>query len=176
MATHISLIRPGTKGVFGVFCIGILILSRCGPDLPDECGENVKRVVHIDFSGPDVIETTPDFDWAGYAVTITIEREDASKPASVCYAVRDEDAWWFDDVLDFNIMGFPVTSTGQSDTRTLEGQFVLWAKDDDNVCGDGALPGDFKVEGCSGETEAEVYLQLCGSDGPDSPEHKIRLD
>jgi len=149
----------------------ILMLSGCGPDIPEECGENIKTVVSIDFSGPSVIKTTPDYDFAVYDVTITVEKEDESKAARVCYAVRDDDPWWFDDVLDAYFMVIPV---GEN-TRTLEGQFVLWAKDDDNICGAGSLPGDAKVEGCSGENEAEVYLQPIGSGGSESPRHTIRL-
>ena len=166
------------KVVLGIVGIGILAVIGCSPGIPEECGENVKKVVSVDFSGPDVIETTPEYDFAGYDVTITIEKDDESKEARVCYAVRDEDPWYkgpwgVDDVLDAASMVIPAGKN----TRTVEDQFVLYAGgDDDNVCGAGALPGDAKVEGCSGESAAEVYLQPIGSSGSESPRHTIRLE
>lgn len=164
------------RSAFGVLSIGILMLTGC-VSIPEECGENVRRVVSIDFSGPGVIQTTPDYDFAGYDVTITVEKVDDNDIARVCYAVRDDDPWYkffwaVDDVLDANFMVFPP----HENTKTLEGQFVLYAKNDDEICGGGALPGDAKVEGCSDESEAEVYLQPIGSEGPESPRHTIRLE
>ena len=172
--------RRRNRGIRGAFPVivsaGTLMLSGCGPSIPEECGENVQEVVSISFSGPSVIETTPGYDFAGYDVQITVEKKDASKAARVCYAVRDEDPWYkgpwaIDDVLDANSMVVPVGTN----THALEDHFVLWAKDDDNICGAGALPGDAKVEGCSGEEEAEVYLDPQGSAGADSPIRVIRL-
>ena len=169
--------RSWPVGTFVMLSIGILMLSGCRPDIPELCGQNVQKVESMGFSGPSVIETTPDFDFAGYDVTITIEKEDDHESARVCYVVRDDDPWYkffwaIDDVLDANFMVIPA---GEN-TRTIEGHFALWAKDNDEICGTGALPGDLKVEGCSGEDEAEVYLQPIGSGGSESPMHKIRVD
>ena len=156
--------------------VSVFLIFACA-DLPEDCGRNVRKVVALDFEGPTVIETTPEFDFTAYDVTITVEKENREDSAQVCYAVRDEDPWYkffwaVDDVLDANFM---VISAGQN-SRTFERHFTLFAKDDKEVCGRGALPGDLKVEGCSGEREAEVYLDPQGSDGPDSPIHKIRVE
>jgi len=164
------------QAAWGILVIGILAFPGC-TSTPEECGENVQKVVSIDFSGPSVIPTTPEYDFAAYDVTITIDKNSDDEPSQVCYAVRDEDPWYkgpwgVDDVLDANIMNFPVGVN----TRTLEETFVLWAKNDNEVCGAGALPGDLKVEGCSGEKKAEVYLDPRGSAGQDSPKHDVRVD
>jgi hypothetical protein len=108
-------------------------------------------------------------------VTITIQKEDDSKGATVCFVVRDQDPWYklfwgVDDVLDFGIFLFQ----SDEETRTNEGVFSL-IENDGEVCGRGAWNPDFA--GCSGEDEAEVYLQVIEPDssGPDSPIHKVRL-
>jgi hypothetical protein len=69
-----------------------------------------------------------------------------------------------------NYVMFPVGET----QRTLEGHFTL-VEIDGEVCGWGAIPGDAKVKGCSDEDEAEVYLDIIGSDGASSATHSIRV-
>ena len=151
----------------------LVTLTGCMPDVPDNCGENVKKVENIDFRGPNVIPDNPGF--AGYDVTITIQKEVEGESATVCFAVRDEDPWYkffwaVDDVLDSGLFLFP----GDQTTRTNEGVFVL-RNEGGEICGTGAWHPDFA--GCSDEKEAEVYLQVIepGSTGPDSPIHKIEL-
>jgi hypothetical protein len=161
--------------IFAVGALTPLSLTAC-PDIPEECGMNVADVIRLEFSGPSTIQTTQDYDFAGYDVSVSIAKEDAALPGLICFAVRDNDPWtkgpWaVDDVLDANIILLEPGVT----TRTLEGHFVLWAKNDDDICGGGALPGSFKVEGCSGESEAEVYIHSLGVDGRSS-EHTISLE
>lgn len=149
--------------------------AACSPDAPSQCGQNVEKVVRLDFSGSSTIETAGDDDFEGYAVTVTIVRKDPQETAIVCYAVRDDDPfyklfWAVDDVLDANFLFLRT----QQDTRVFEGNFILEA-DDDEVCGAGAIPGTMKVKGCSGEREAEVYIHPYGSPGPRSPVRAIRL-
>lgn len=169
--------KPRRHRVFSGVIALFVPLVACGPDIPEECGENVAQVTSIDFAGPSVIATTPEFDFEGYDVTAEIEKTDGDQPATLCLAVRDDDPWtkgpWaVDDVLDANVIVFPARTT----RRTLPGHFSLFAKDDDEVCGTGALPGDSTVEGCSGEREAEVYLQPINSEGAESPRHAIRVE
>lgn len=157
-----------------ILCMGIS-LSACGPDVPEECGRNVERVVSLDFSGASTISETGDNNFEGYDVTATIVRTHSDSAARVCYAVRDEDParklfWAVDDVLDAGQLYFPP----RQDTRTFEGNLVLEARDGE-VCGSGSLPEPFKVRGCSGEREAEVYIHPYGSSGPSSPIHKITV-
>ncbi len=97
--------------------------------------------------------------------------------ATLCYAGRDDDPWTklifgIDDVLDTSVILFP----GDLATRTMPGFISVLAKNDDEVCGTGALQAGLKVEGCSGEREAEVYLQPIGSEGPESPRHVVRVE
>jgi hypothetical protein len=153
-----------------------LFVAGC-PSTPEDCGKNVKRVVRIAFDGPAVLQTTSPGDQpgAGYTVTAVIEPQDSTQPAQICYAVRDDDPWtklfWaVDDVLDANYIMFPVGET----QRTFEGHFTL-VEIDGEVCGWGAIPGDAKVKGCSDEDEAEVYLDVIGSDGASSATHSIRV-
>ena len=155
-----------------IFAFGIFLLTGCA-DFPEDCLQNVKSVVSLDFSGPNTIELTPQYDFAGYDVTIVVEKEDQNKPARVCYIVRDDDPWtkflWaIDDVLDASFVLIPA---GQN-SRTAEGNFVLYAKNDNNICGAGSLPGDLKISDCSGESQAEVYLQ---TEGRESTRHVITL-
>ena len=103
--------------------VSVFLIFACA-DLPEDCGRNVRKVVALDFEGPTVIETTPEFDFTAYDVTITVEKENREDSAQVCYAVRDEDPWYkffwaVDDVLDANFM---VISAGQN-SRTFEGHF-----------------------------------------------------
>lgn len=159
--------------IVGVYLIVFTMAMGCGSDLPSECGQNVKRVTSLNFAGPSVIPSQPGY--ASYDVSISIEKNDRSLPSRVCYAIREEDSWlrlfWsVDDVLDFYFMDFPP----RQETKTAPGQFLLENRDDE-VCGTGALPGAAKVRGCSGESEAQVYMQPMGSPGPSSPNHLIRI-
>ena len=168
--------KRGTSSVWSmgiVNLVGVVAVLGCGPDVPKECGANVKRVTSMDFSGPTVIPSNPGY--SGYDVTISVEKNDDAAPARVCYAVRDDDPWtklfWsVDDVLDAYFMDIPARET----TKTLPGQFVLDIEHGE-VCGWGAIPGSGKVKACSGESEAEVYLETIGSSGPNSPTHDIRV-
>ena len=144
------------------------------PDVPDECGTNVRKVEKIDLRGPNIIPKNPGF--VGYDVTIQIQKDDDTKGATVCFAVRDEDPWYklfwaVDDVLDSGIFLFQ----SNQNTRTNEGVFVL-RDEGGEICGTGAWNPEFA--GCSDEKEAEVYLQVIEQDslGPDSPIHVIRLE
>jgi len=149
------------------------LLTAC-PDIPEECGMNVDRVTRLSFSGPSVIPPAPDQeDFAGYDVSVTVEKDTPGSEAIVCYAVRDDDPitklfWAVDDVLDSNFIYLEPEQT----SRTLEGNFVLVARHDEEVCGGGALSPE--NAGCSGEEEAEVYLQPIGSDGVETSRRSIR--
>lgn len=153
--------------------LSIILSAGCGPDIPEECGQNVKRVVSIDFSGSNEIQATPGYDFEGYDVTVEVEKIDPAKAAMVCYAVRDQDWWIFiDDVLDANI----ITIRANETKRTMKGHFVLEAQNNDrSICGSGALPGGLQVRGCSGERGPQVYLQPLESEGGNSPIHVIRI-
>lgn len=133
------------------------ILSGCGPDIPEECGQNVAEVTRIEFSGPSEV----DEDGAGYTVTIGIERTNGEGPAIVCYAVRDDDGVFnVDDVLAANFMIF----TGTAETKTEAGAFSL-LDGNGELCGFGIVADE---NGCAGESETGVYLDVIGSDGDDS--------
>ncbi len=138
---------------------------------PEDCGRNVTRVASVDYAGPSTIPSSGAI--VGYSVTMTIERTNPGDVAIACFIVRDEDPWYkffwaVDDVL---AAGFIVFPEGQ-DTRTMEGHFSLFTfEGDDEICGAGN-PSD--NDGCSGEEEAEVYLQTVDSSGPTSPESPMR--
>lgn len=152
---------------------GCLLLSAC-PEIPEQCGENVARVQSISFDGPSVLESRPEGGaWSGYNVTVAVEPVDRNADWVMCYAVRDDDPyykffWAVDDVLDANVIA---PRDGRTEV-TFEGHFILEERDDE-VCGAGAIPGADKVRDCSGEGEAEVYLDVIGSDGPSSSTHTI---
>jgi hypothetical protein len=147
--------------------VGLLPLCACSG--PDGCGQNVAEVVSLSFKGPSRIPADPG--WVGYDVSATIRKVDPKKDARLCYVVRDDDPfykffWAVDDVLDANFLAF---SSGV-DTVSREGQFLLEVQDGD-VCGAGALPGTLQVKGCSGESEAEIYIQpVTEASGPTGPE------
>jgi len=137
---------------------------------PDDCGKNVARVVSVSYEGPSTVPASGDV--RGYAVTMMIERTDPTQDAIACFAVRDEDPWYkffwaVDDVL---AAGFILFRVGQ-DTVTMEGHFALFSIDGDNICGGGNPSSE---DGCSGEDEAEVYLQTVDASGPTSPESATR--
>jgi hypothetical protein len=140
---------------------------------PEDCGKNVSKVVRIDFNGPSTIPSSGDIEFVGYSVTMTIERSKPDEIATACFIVRDEDPWYkffwaVDDVLAAGFILFPV---GQ-DTRTMEGHFSLYKRQgQNNICGAG-FPSD--SDGCSGESEAEVYLQTVNRSGPTSPKSAVR--
>jgi len=137
---------------------------------PEDCGKNVARVVSISYEGPGTVPSSGDV--RGYAVTMTIERSNLDEAAIACFIVRDEDPWYkffwaVDDVL---AAGFILFRVGQ-DTVTMEGHFALFTVDGDNICGGGNPSSE---DGCSGEDEAEVYLQTVDASGPTSPESGTR--
>jgi hypothetical protein len=140
---------------------------------PEDCGKNVTRVVSVDYAGPSTIPSSGDVVYVGYSVTMTIERTNRDEIATACFIVRDEDPWYkffwaVDDVLAAGFILFPV---GQ-DTRTMEWHFSLFSPEgEDEICGAG-FPSD--EDGCSGEEEAEVYLQTVDASGPTSPESPMR--
>jgi hypothetical protein len=165
-----------TRSAFATIFLGpgCLLLAGC-PDIPEQCGENVARVQAISFDGPAVLESRPEGGaWSGYNVTVAVEPVDRNADWVMCYAVRDDDPyykffWAVDDVLDANVIA---PRDGRTEV-TLEGNFLLEERDDE-VCGAGAIPGADKVRDCSGEDEAEVYLDVIGSDGPSSSTRTIR--
>ncbi len=168
---------PSTRRNTGAIAIGLLVslavLAGC-PGGPEDCGKNVSKVVAIDFSGPSVLPVAPnDVLYAPYTVTMTIERKNADEIAIACYAVRDEDPfyklfWAVDDVL---AAGFFVFRVGVNSVTT-EGHFTLFKpQGDDDICGGG---NPKTSDGCSGESEAEVYLQNVTASGPTSPKTSIR--
>jgi hypothetical protein len=168
---------PSTPWNTGVIALGVLgtlaMLTGC-PGGPEDCGKNVSKVVGISFSGPSVLPVAPnDVRFAGYAVTMTIERKQESEIAITCFAVRDEDPfyklfWAVDDVLAAGFMTFPVGVN----SRTMEGHFSLYKpQGDDDVCGAG---NPSTSDGCSDESEAEVYLQTVNASGPTSPKTPIQ--
>jgi hypothetical protein len=153
----------------------IALLVGCH-SVPEECGQNVRRILHLDFNGPTTIKTTSGFDFAEYDVTIIIEKDNPNEAAQACYLVKDEDPWYklfwaMDDILDANLVEFPA----EENSLTLQKHFVLWAKGNHDLCWTGAFLGELNVEGCAGEKEAEIYLQPLGSPGSESIRHKIRV-
>jgi len=165
----LKLHGAGTACVLASLIVGSALVACY--EGPASCGENVTRVVSIDFSGPSTVPG--DGTSAGYSVTATIERKDATKAATICYIVRDDDPWYkllwaVDDVLADGFILFPI----DRDTVTIEGNFSLF-DDDDEICGDG---WSNDKNGCSGEGEAEIYVQYVNhSDGPTSPESPIHV-
>lgn len=152
------------------------LMSAC-PSAPEMCGKNVAYVNLLNFGGPAVLELREgdEHAFSGYEVIAAITKQQADSAATMCYAVRDVDPWWklfwgVDDVLDANYIQFTETPT---DARLPE-HFVLEERDGE-VCGYGSIPGTNRVRGCSGEDEAEVYLDVFGSDGEDSPVRIIRV-
>jgi hypothetical protein len=158
------------QGFVGSGMMAVLLVCIGCTSLPDFCGQNIRRVTAIDFSGPGFINPTPGYDSATYSVTMSVEKGNPEGRGTVCYAVRDEDTG-VDDVLDAYFMVFEAGET----TKTLEGQFILYAKDDEDVCGTGAIEGDDKVAGCASEVEADVYIQPRETDGPNSSIHKVKV-
>jgi len=142
----------------------LLLLSACGPDIPQECGQNVRKVERIDFTGPGNVNE----DGSGFDVTIAIEREEPSGNAIVCYTVRDDDGFFgIDDVLAAN---FSLLS-GDATMKTDEDAFSLF-NGNSELCGFGVVADE---NGCSGESESDIYLDVIGSFGDDSPKHHVRI-
>jgi hypothetical protein len=156
---------------------GLIVLLTGCHGVPEECGQNVRRVLHLDFKGPQTIKTTAGFDFAEYDVSIVIEKNNPNAAAQACYLVREDDPWYkffwaADDILDANLVEFPAHQY----SLTLKKHFLLWAKGNHDICWTGALLGDLSIGGgCAGEKEAEIYLQPFGSPGSESVRHKIRV-
>jgi len=154
----------------------VVCSAGCGVIVPDDCARNTVRVVKLSFDGPAVIPTTPEFDLVGYDVTMTIVKEADGEVASACFLVRDDDPWYklfwaVDDVLDGNIITFSASQT----TRTIRGHFSLFAEKDEEVCGVGSLPGTARIQGCSDERTAEIYLQPLGVKGAESERQSVTV-
>jgi hypothetical protein len=169
----LKLSRFGTGCVLVVLIV-VSALIGCFEG-PQSCGENVTRVVSIDYSGPLTLPEGGSGDnatYIPYSVTATIERQDANKVATICYIVRDDDPWYkffwaVDDVLADGFITFPI----DRNTVTVEGNFSLYAHDGD-ICGAGWTHDN---DGCSGEDEAEIYVQYVNhADGPTSPQSPTR--
>jgi hypothetical protein len=156
--------------------VAACLLSGC-PSAPEECKTNVVRVTALAFDGPAALQLHEGDDqaYSGYSVAATIEKAQSGEAAIACYAVRDVDPWWklfwsVDDVLDANFIRFSESATQVN----LEEHFTL-IETNDEVCGFGAIPGKDRVKGCSGEDEAEVYLDVFGPDGDDSSIQSVRI-
>ncbi|HEX6789951.1 MAG TPA: hypothetical protein VF247_01455 [Candidatus Krumholzibacteria bacterium] len=137
---------------------------------PDDCGANVARVVSVEFRGPDAVPANA---YVGYEVTVAVEKQDASQPATVCYVVRDRDPWYKvlwakDDVLAEGTIHLAADQT----TATLPGYFSLLNRYS-KITGAMWTPN---ADSYSGEHEAEVFIDIIGASGAArSDVHRIRV-
>lgn len=145
-----------------IVCIGLISCEL--PEVAENCGENVQRVVNLDFTGPEEIRLAPDSSTT-FVVTIEIEKINPELPAIACYLVYDQDKRIRkDDLLTGGIVEFATS-------RTLgNGSFNLAPVNGRNICG--LLDGRRR---CSDERQAEVYIKPFRSRGSRSQIHNVRI-
>jgi len=175
--------------VWYLFIFIILVTCACVPKsvkliVKQLCGkhENINKVVSIDLTGSNIIPPTnpndPRSGRAEYEFTVTVEKKDLNKSNRICVLIMDNDGLFgwksllWDDILDVRILTIKKgENQGKSD-------FVLIAKNNDDICGDKGLLGYKIFLDNSGEDKAEIYIRalLYGSSkGDSSPIHDIEI-
>jgi hypothetical protein len=125
----------------------------------EDCEINVSKVVTVDFTGPADL---PRSSHGSYDLTINVEKESASEPASLCYVVYDRDPWWkaiwgADDVLAEGRIAVPADQT----TWTVPGFFSL-VNVDGRACATTWAP---TFNSPDGERVLEVFVRLVDASG-----------
>lgn len=144
-----------------VLCTAVAFSKR------EDCGVNVSKVVAVDFTGPVDL---PRYAHGSYDLTINIEKESGSEPATLCYVVYDRDPWWktlwgTDDVLAEGKITVPPDQT----TWTVPG-FLSLVNVDGRACGREWAPTFTSPDG---EHVLEVYVRVVDADGNDVSTMKL---